>query len=707
MATPVRRAPLGWVAVFWLVASACNCGPVPQTANQPEALSAPDAGGLPLCPSDTRLCNATCATIASDPQNCGQCNRACGEKEVCSDGQCALGCAAGKTDCSRSCVDLKTDKKHCGACGNACGANYACVGGACECNAAGFEVCGGACVDTKKSAEHCGACGNACPAGQACFGGVCDTVCNAGLSRCGPLPSTCVDLQNDRQNCGACGVPCGGQQVCAAGVCTCAPHLMQCGTACIDVQGDASNCGTCGNVCNGQPCFAGQCLEPCAQGLTRCGTACLDLSKDISHCGMCQRACLGSTTCSGGQCVACDSATTDCDGDGWKVSEGDCCDTQGACGVPPETVNPGAFEVPNNTVDDNCNGLVDLQDPETQSCDSLLQSNATDPVAYAKALGLCKTAVETPATLGQRTWGVISAQLLRADGSPLKYQAGKSIRQNFGTGLLPKEGERLVVLSSGVAADATQTQPGPNGGPMNNLETEHGGTDEEVDISACTLPYCIKDWFGVATPPLKSANALPNAPGCGSSDPETEKYAMDSVMLVLRMRAPTNARAFEFSSFFLSAEYPEYVCSDFNDQLVALVTTPNGTPAVPNPVDRNLMTYTQGGRRWPIGINVAHGTDLFAVCRPKASDSCWEPTVDARSCSLGPSLLAGTGLEAPPNECTVGGGTRWLTTSGNVAPGQLVELRIAIWDVGDHIFDSIALLDGFKWLTTSQLPGTD
>ena len=31
---------------------------------------------------------------------------------------------------------------------------------------------------------------------------------------------------------------------------------------------------------------------------------------------------------------------------------------------------------------------------------------------------------------------------------------------------------------------------------------------------------------------------------------------------------------------------------------------------------------------------------------------------------------------------------------------------MVIWDVGDNILDSLALIDGFKWLTNATLPGT-
>ena len=92
-----------------------------------------------------------------------------------------------------------------------------------------------------------------------------------------------------------------------------------------------------------------------------------------------------------------------------------------------------------------------------------------------------------------------------------------------------------------------------------------------------------------------------------------------------------------------------------------------------------------------------------------ANPNCWDPDVSASSCSLGSMQLAGTGFEVSPggfDTCTIGGGTFWLTTAGNVIPGDIVELRIAIWDVGDTAYDSLAIIDGFQWLSNATLPGT-
>ena len=53
-----------------------------------------------------------------------------------------------------------------------------------------------------------------------------------------------------------------------------------------------------------------------------------------------------------------------------------------------------------------------------------------------------------------------------------------------------------------------------------------------------------------------------------------------------------------------------------------------------------------------------------------------------------------------------GGATGWLTTSGNVVPGETITLRFVVWDTSDHIYDSLVLLDNFQWSVDASDPGT-
>jgi len=71
----------------------------------------------------------------------------------------------------------------------------------------------------------------------------------------------------------------------------------------------------------------------------------------------------------------------------------------------------------------------------------------------------------------------------------------------------------------------------------------------------------------------------------------------------------------------------------------------------------------------------------------------------------------GTGFDdAASGSCdtnsVTGGATGWLVTSGNVTPGEVITLRIAIWDTSDHAFDSLAVIDGFQWSVDVAQPGT-
>ena len=53
-----------------------------------------------------------------------------------------------------------------------------------------------------------------------------------------------------------------------------------------------------------------------------------------------------------------------------------------------------------------------------------------------------------------------------------------------------------------------------------------------------------------------------------------------------------------------------------------------------------------------------------------------------------------------------GGSTSWLTTTAPVTPGEDVTLHFIIFDEGDHILDSAALIDNFRWGTSVVMTPT-
>ncbi len=180
-------------------------------------------------------------------------------------------------------------------------------------------------------------------------------------------------------------------------------------------------------------------------------------------------------------------------------------------------------------------------------------------------------------------------------------------------------------------------------------------------------------------------------------------------MLTLRVRVPNNAKSFAVAAKFFTAEYPEYVCSQFNDFFIALLDSSYaGTNA--NPADKNIAVYDIGnGQKYPMGVNLAN-VGLLTQCVNGTTGCAQGGIVGSMNSCTGTSGLTGTGMDdAAQNLCNanslVGGGTDWLTLRGNVVPGEIIILRFAIWDTSDGLYDSVVLLDNFQWSASATIPG--
>ena len=363
----------------------------------------------------------------------------------------------------------------------------------------------------------------------------------------------------------------------------------------------------------------------------------------------------------------------DNDGDGFGACSGDCCDSVDDC-LEPALVNPGAFDVPANLVDDNCDGQVDN---DALTCDVGLASNSQSAWHYAQALGICQQT--TAAGPGP---GYISGALLHPSGQDGESSNGHALRDGFGTVIKNQEGDRLVVLSSGHAADKNDTNP--------NFASFQGGQNTGKDATAPT------DWLA------KHGGKFPPAPGCSIS---SNKNANDGQMLSLTLRAPTNANSFTMKIYFLSAEYPEYVCTVFNDYALVLVDSAD----TENPADKNIATYTDtNGGVWPLSVNIAKTVaGLFTACNNGPISQC-SGSSQTTGC-INTNELSGTGFDNNASACgfygPAGGGTGWLGIQGHVVPGETFTIRMAVWDTADSVWDSMILLDEFTWATQAAVPG--
>jgi len=333
----------------------------------------------------------------------------------------------------------------------------------------------------------------------------------------------------------------------------------------------------------------------------------------------------------------CDSgADEDFDMDGVSVAQGDCNDCDA-------NTNPGAIEVIGEAegtgggggaggggeyvpADEDCDGVADNV-PEP--CDASLDLVGTDPFDGARAIELCKSAAN------EQDYGILSAAWVRANGVPANVNAHMGILADFGPNVLPQAGGRVLGISSGTARDALDP------GYINHTTTINGP----------------------GTPPPGFPQDVPGCLGLTNIN--------DDVGLEVSLRAPTNATGFRFDFKFYSNEFPEYVCTSFNDQFIALVN-----PAPEGSVNGNISFDSMNN---PVSVNIA----FFDVC---------DPGITGEPCPSGPMELQGTGFG--PGE----GGTTWLQTSAPVTGGQTFSIRFATWDVGDSAYDSTTIIDNFQWV---------
>lgn len=483
------------------------------------------------------------------------------------------------------------------------------------------------------------------PSSGACVAGCSDlSPCSDGLTCCG---STCVDVQTDFDHCGSCPNACDDlpnlASSCESGICT----VGACDAGFFNCDGDASNGCESAQSCTCAPgstqsCYTGpantQNVGLCAGGSQTCGPT-----------GQGWGPCIGEVLpdneiCSNGideDCSGVADDVPDLDGDGWTVCNGDCCDSMAQGCTEPAKVNPGAYEALGNNLDDDCDPSTSDSSPQPTACSAGNNFGAVTGTQLAQAMDICQTTTANP-PLMQKKWGLISAALVQPNGTAVAPQNIQlAVMTNFGVNN-PQLNTTMAAISSGTARD-----PGDNSG------------------------YIVPNGTGY-TGGANNGTWPPSAPGVGAVN--------DGVNLRMSLRAPTNAQSFSFKFKFFSAEYPEWVSSQFNDTFLALLTS----MAVGIPADKNISFDAMGGR-----VDVNNG--FFEVCS---------------GCASGDATLAATGYTTPQVPVGDAGATNWLTTSSPIVGGETFTIEYMIFDVADHSWDSLVLLDSFVWSVNPSAVGT-
>lgn len=354
--------------------------------------------------------------------------------------------------------------------------------------------------------------------------------------------------------------------------------------------------------------------------------------------------------------VPCDSTDpdVDADDDGYTQNTGDCNDCDA-------NVNPDAVEVPTpdggTPVDENCNGETD---EAPLACDDALAMNSEDPMDGARAIGLCDTKQ------------IVSAKWVLADGAPppsdatqLKnFHLGHGIVEPLGPKVNPQEGAKMLMLSSGTAR--------PKGHP----EYIHRNFEKGYGSGA----------------PVGFPKESPECPGI------TTKAPNDATGLELEIKVPSNALSFSFDFNFFTFEWPQYICTEFNDFFIA-----NLTPFPENQLDGNISFDNAGN---PISVNNA----FLEVCGcPSSPGQCVVPPATPTKpfdCIQGTERLVGTAWETDTTAGWTNGSSGWLSTSAPVEKGSTINIRFVIYDSSDMRVDSSTVADNWVWHAEAGTVGT-
>ncbi len=314
--------------------------------------------------------------------------------------------------------------------------------------------------------------------------------------------------------------------------------------------------------------------------------------------------------------------------------------------------DPKNAEIPDNQCDDDGDGKVD----NVPGCDTGLSAGG-DGEAFAKAMGLCNKPDGA-----NKDYGLVSATFTKGYGSASAGNAAQhGILPKFGSAVKPREGGTLGILSTGYAREF----------------------DDAAGASTSFKVGSVKGGGAGAVPP-----GYPKAAeGCRQA-----KTTYDVIDLKLTIKAPQNATGFMFDFDFYSAEWPDFLCSEYNDGFVAYLNAKGFNNGAPENISFDA-------KKNPVSVN----NGFFDRCTPNVQTGCMGDKTTTSVCPGGPGELAGTGFGITDTFCgsassVSGGATGWLTSSAPVQPGETFTLEFLIWNTGDSNLDSSVLLDHFRWI---------
>ena len=248
-------------------------------------------------------------------------------------------------------------------------------------------------------------------------------------------------------------------------------------------------------------------------------------------------------------------------------------------------------------------------------------------------------------------------------------KASWRVARRFGTGTdlvdpnrpawAPREGERFLVIGTGQFAkldkDGALVEP------------------DDADTSANNNPDGMKQLPGVMKHQVGSNGGAGGTPflscdlvhDCSDTldqqwNLKPDNAANDVFYMAFQLVTPPGTHGYMFDFAYFSEEWPVYVGTDFNDMLVVWSTSETFTGNVTF-IENQPLTVT--------------ALDPYMAIQ------------------VGDPRLAGTGFPGDDE----GAGTGWFTAKASAAPGEKFTVAISIFDMGDAVWDTVGILDNFRW----------
>ena len=272
----------------------------------------------------------------------------------------------------------------------------------------------------------------------------------------------------------------------------------------------------------------------------------------------------------------------------------------------------------------------------------------------------CDAAADTPIA---RAIGLNCPGEIQVSISTMGSAAAIGKRSSFGnTGAFPpQEGSQYVAMGS-------------------------GRVDELDGVLGCNSYLGAFD-PGTLPPPLVGSDVggqtctdNPQLVGMGDCSNTIESQLVGSVNDYTELRftaqVPLTVNSLSYNLAFFSYEYPDYYLSSFNDMYIGWLESEVWT---------GNISFDQNGA--PISLNAGFldYRDANAPNDPMCQGNCSAPE------------LHGTCMQGHA-------GTKWLTTTAGVQPGETITVVLAIFDMTDSILDSYVFLDNFAWGCDGESP---